>query len=347
MPDDALIERLDTLRESYSGRLRAANGLLTALKGSTGALSKANRAFRDYAEGDPSPLLDEEKLACARQAFESSRLKDEAVDPLLPELRRETKALTDAVAALRDAATSLRGEAVDVVKLDKALTTLRDGRIQDDAISALLPSLDDELQQGQVMLGATFGDALRHALAERGVSAGGRPPRYEVGRFEIDADFAKRGASISYGKELVVKRVPLSVEAVVRAYEREVKAIMGRNEDPQRWMESFRNAWELARRQGAGGRANITACYFQFVLLRQSRGFRAAPGKGTIVDYTRAQFAYDFYELTQRQRLAYDGKRVVMHPAAKSQAESAERSIFIVQGESPHDGEYIGDVSFE
>ena len=156
--------------------------------------------------------------------------------------------MTSLAGALKDAAAALRGDSVDVIKLGHAYVVLQSAKIQDAALTALLPDVGQELEQAQYALGDTFGQALRAALAEQGIAIGGRPPRFEVGRFEIAANFVSRGASISYGKDVVVKRAPLSVEAVLKAYPREAKAIMGRNEDGARWVEQFYQAWENARR---------------------------------------------------------------------------------------------------
>src|SRR5436305_10501148 len=90
MPNDSLISAIEGLRETYSQRQRATNGLLAALKGTTGALSKANRSLREYA--DQNANLNRAELAQAQQAFGAARLKDEAIDPLMPDLRREVSA---------------------------------------------------------------------------------------------------------------------------------------------------------------------------------------------------------------------------------------------------------------
>jgi hypothetical protein len=347
MPNDALIAALDRLRDSYSQRQKATNGLLTALKGATSALGKANRTLREYAEQNPNG--GSSTLTQAQQAFNTSQLKEEAVDPLLPELRREMKTLAVLVTALKDALAALRGEAVDVVKLGRAYTSLQSAKLQDGALVALLPELDQELQQAQRSLSDSFGLALRHALADLGIALGGRPPRFEIGPFELDANFVARTAALSYGKNLVSKRVPLSVEASINAYQRESKAIMGRNEDGGRWMEQFYSAWETVRRRRgtAEPRANIVECYLEMVLLRQPRAFRSAPSKSAFIDYSRAQFAYDFFTFTSRQRLEYKGLRAFGLVATKSQADNPERSFWIVEGDSPHDGRYIADVKFD
>ena len=345
MSTDTLLAALTELRDRLTQRQRAANGLLTSLKGTTGALARTNRLLADYAaqrDDDASRAL-----MAAREAFGSSRIKDEAIDPLVPDLRREVKALTAQTAALREASAALQGEATDVVKLGRAIRVLRETKVEEPALAELLPELDRELQAAQQALGVTFGRTLRDAFGGLGIEIGGRPPRFEIGRFELSANFVSRTATLLYGKEVVVPSIPLSVEAIARAYQRETKAIMGRNEDGARWMEQFHQAWEnVQRRRGVEGRANVVECYVELVLLRQPRAFRSEPSKRRFTDYSRAQFAYDLFEFADRQRRDVRGLRVAAHTATKSQADSAERAIWIVEGERPHDGRYVADIAF-
>ncbi|HZS90136.1 MAG TPA: hypothetical protein VFE42_21890 [Chloroflexota bacterium] len=346
MPNETLIAAIDSVREIYSQKQRAATNLQKALKGATGALTKAGRALNEYA--GQNGAVDGARLAQAQDAFADPRLKDGAVAPLLPELRREIKALSGTVTALRDAQAALRGEAVDAVRLGHAYKVLRESKLEDDEIEALLGDIDRELQEAQRTLGATFGHALRGALAEQGITVRGQPPRFEIGRFEIEADFVGRHATISHGKNLVARRVPLSVDAVIRAYQREARAIEGRKEDGERWIEQFFNAWTIARqkRDKADLRANIVDCYYEMVFMRQGRNFHSEPLKSIFVDYRRAQFAHDFYEFAEVQRRSYKGQRVFAHGATKSQTDSADKSIWICEGADPHTGRYIADVVF-
>jgi hypothetical protein len=343
MANETVIDALERLRTDQNQRLRAANTVLTTLKGATGALTKANRALNDYADefdgnGDGA-------LTSARQSLNGLRLREEVVDPLAPALRREARALTGQVTALRDALTALRAEPVDVIRLGRAVAALHAVRTPDVALGALLPELDQALAEGQRNLGDEFGVGLRAAVAALGRELGGRPPRFEIGRFEVVANFVSRRAAISYGKELLNKNVPLSVEAVVKAYQTEAKAIAGRNEDPDRWMAQLQEAYTQARggpnagEPRPGARVNIVAVLFELVLLRQARGFRSAPSKRAFVDYSRAQFAHDFASLADR-------RRVRAHVATKSQADSSDKSLWLVEGSGPHDGSYIADIEF-
>lgn len=345
MPDENLIAALDRLRETYNQRQRSTNNLLNALKGTISALSKTNRSLRDYADQNP----DGNGLGQTLQAFSTLRVKDEAIDPVMPQLKRDAKQFSTLDTALKDALAALRAESVDVIKLGRARSALQSSRVRDAGLGEVLPQIDYELEQAQRALGDTFGVALRDAFAQQGIELGGRPPRFEIGRFELVADFVSRTGSLSYGKNLLTKRVPLSVEAVLRTYEREAKAIMGRNEDGPRWMEQLYNAWETVRRKRliSEPRVSIVECFLELALLRQSRAFRSAPTKNGFVEYTRAQFAYDFYKFTSETPVLHNGLRAFGLVATKSQADNAERSIWIVEGDNPHAGRYIADVKFD
>ena len=120
MPNETLLAQLDALRDAYAQRDKTALALLAALKGTTNAHNKAAKALREYGEQDATV-----DVSGAQGAFGQLRLKEETIDPLAAELRRETKTLAGLVAALKDAGAALRSEPVDVVRLDKALTALQ------------------------------------------------------------------------------------------------------------------------------------------------------------------------------------------------------------------------------
>src|SRR5205807_1601726 len=123
-----LISALEDVRDTYSQRQRTTNSLVAALRAATGSLGKAGRSLNEYAGQGPG--LDRAKLGQAQEAFDALRLKDDAIDPLLPDLRREVKAITGVLAALREALTALRGDTVDVVALDHAYNALQAARLQ-------------------------------------------------------------------------------------------------------------------------------------------------------------------------------------------------------------------------
>jgi hypothetical protein len=338
MPNEILITQLDTLRETYSQQQKTNANLQNALKSVTVGQNKAQKALRDYrANVDVNNAI---------EAFNRSRLKEETVDPLLPDLKRELKTLLGTVNALKEAATALRSEPVDVVQLDKALSVLQSASAQD--IQDLLPELMQELDLAQRNLGDEFGQKLRDELAKQGIQIGGRAPKFEIGRFELEANFAKRFITVRYGKDVVIPRAPITAEAAVKAYQNALKTVTGRNTDGKAWMAQFHEAYQTAkRRRGIDGtRVNIVDCYIEMVLLRQGRAFISEPSKRTFTDYSRAQFIYDFYEFTNPQHLDPQGQSVKAHSATKSQTDSPAKSMWIVEGDSPYDGRYISDIEF-
>jgi hypothetical protein len=342
MPNEPLIQQLELLRDNYTRQQKAASALQAALKNVTNVQNRIQKAFSQYVEQNSGVDVNN-----AQTVFANDRLKEDAVDPLLPDLRRELKGLAAISGALKDALSALSSEPVDVVRLDKAVSHLQTAAPQD--IADVIPELNEELELAQRALGDEFGAKLRDALAEQGIGIGGRAPKFEIGRFELEANFAKRFIVLRYGKDVVVPHASITVDAALKAYQTATKLIGGRTQDGKAWIAQFYEAYQRARRKlGVDGvRVNIVECYVEMVILRQGRAFSSEPSKRTFTDYSRAQFIYDFFEYANLQRIAHNGQVVRAHSATKSQADSAAKSMWIVEGDTPYDGRYIADVEFE
>lgn len=346
MPDDMLITQLENLREAYSQKQRTTNALISGLKNAASALTKASRALDDYANTNGG--IDQADLSQAQQGIGAARLKEEVADALLPDLRREVKAYVTLIIGFKDALAALGSDPVDVVRLDRAYATLQPFSEQDATLESLMPGLVGEIEEAQKQLGYVFGSALRDVMAEIGVEVTGTPPRFEAGRYEIVADFVTRKATITYGKIEVAKKVPLSLDAIVKAYQRAVNAIEGRSEDGQTWIRQLHAAWEMAilKRSKSTHRATIIDCYYEMVLLRQNRTFNNDPSKNSFADYSRAQFTYDLAEFIWQQHLNYEGLNVELHTATQSHWGSTSKCMWVVDGNGPHDGRYVSDIEF-
>jgi hypothetical protein len=346
MPDDMLIAQLAGLREAYTQKQKTTNALISGLKNAATALVKASRVLDDYANTNGG--LDQDSLAQAQQGIGAARLKEEVADAFLPDLRREVKAYVKLITGLKDAIAALGSDPVDVVKLDRAYATLQPFSEQDATLEDIMPGLAGEFEEAQKQLGNIFGSALRDAMAEIGVEVTGTTPRFEAGRYEIVADFVTRKATINYGKLELAKKVPLSLDAIIKAYQREVKNIEGRSEDGQGWMRQLYEAWEMAilKRGKSTRRASIVDCYYEMVLLRQNRTFNNDPSKRSFADYSRAQFTYDLVEFAWQQRLSHEGFYAQLHTATQSQSDSPSKSMWVVDGNGPHDGRYVSDLEF-
>jgi len=341
MTNASLLQQLDTLRENYSRQQKAATVLQASLKSMTDAQNRVQKALTDYREQNTGT-----DVSNSQSLIESARLKDTVVDPLLPDLRRELKTLGVITSALKDAAAALRNDPLDVVRFAKALAALQ--TVPQANITSLLPELNTELELGQRALGDEFGERLRDALAQQGIQIRGRGTKFVIGRFELNANFVQRVVTIRYGQDIVIPRAPITVEAAVKAYQNAAKLVTERQQDGKTWMAQFYDAYQVTRlkRNADSARVNLVDCYIELVLLRQGRAFVSEPSKRTFSEYTRAQFIYDFYELTNQQRLAHNGQYVRAHVATKSQTDNPIKSMWIVEGDSPYDGRYIADVEF-
>ncbi len=341
MPNESLIQQIETLRDRFVRQQKAASTLQSSLKTVTDAHNRVQKALSDY--GEQNSATDVNNL---QTTLVNTRLKETVIDPLLPDLRRELKSVTTMVAALKDVANALHSEPVDVAKLDKGIGLLRPSGQSD--VDNLLPELDRELELAQRALGDEFGGKLRDALAEQGIGIAGRAPKFEIGRFELEANFAKRFVTLLYGRDVVVPRAPITVDATMKAYQNAAKLIAGRSQEGQSWIAQFYAAYDNARRKRDGNnpRVNIVDCYVEFAFLNQGRNFLSEPSKRTFKDYSRAQFIYDFYEYADRQRLTHNGQAVKAHSATKSQTDNPTKSMWIVEGDTPYDGRYIADIEF-
>src|SRR3954464_4052222 len=105
MQNSSLLTAVEDVQETYTQRLRTLKNLLGAFKNTSSALGKANRTLRDYVTLAPTTT---ETAETAQQTFASLRLKDEVLDPMSAELRRELKLTGDIDTALKDAANALR-----------------------------------------------------------------------------------------------------------------------------------------------------------------------------------------------------------------------------------------------
>jgi len=342
MPNEALIQQLETLRDTYNQQQKAAAVLQTTFKAVTDTQNKVRKALSDYSAQNTGADVNQ-----ANETFATLRLKEDTIDPLGPNLRREIKTLASLTTALKDAATALRGEPVDVVRLDKALTILQTASQQN--IQAVLSELREEVTLAQRVLSDEFGSKLRDALAQQGVTIVRYGAKFGIGQLELDANFAKRFMTLRYGKDIVNPRISITVDATLKAYTAAAKDIMGRNQDGKSWMAHFYDAYQIAlrKRNSTESRVNIVECYIELVLLRQGRLFASEPSKRTFTDYSRAQFIYDFYEYANTKRLSVNGLVVKASTATKSVTDNPAKCMWIVEGDSPYDGRYIGDIEFE
>ena len=338
MPDTQssdLIQALDGLRDGVAQKEKLIKTTLADFKNAAAITQKAAKRLPELAALNLGLNLPDASL------FEA--VKEQGIDPFRASLQRELRAYGKTLAALKTALGALRAEA-DVVRLSKAYAGLE--ALGQPEFARHLATFQDHLKQANDDLAFGFGKQLKAALGERGLSLEVNGSKYEIGRFEVEVNFNKRAAALRYGKDVVIPKVTLSVEGVLKAYDAADKLITQRGEDGAKWLELLYKAWEgLSRKQASREPSvNLMECYLELTVLRQGRNFRIEPSKRSFADYTRAQFAYD---LDQFKGLKHNGNGVHLHVATKSQTDSPDRVIWLVTGDAPHDGKYMSAIVFE
>lgn len=271
------------------------------------------------------------------------------------DLDPQFKALRKVMSALRTATRLAAEEKADALPMHKALVKLETAaaEVENDTLDAAVNAFTAATNQALDNLAYDFAKDLRDSFADRGETVSGRPPVLAVGMLTLRIDMAARKGQWLYGKEALTRPVPLSINGIIKAYDRQAKRIAGREIKTAEYLQELYKAWDdclqKRSRRPAGGRINIVEVHSQITLNRQTTRFWNAPSRSTFKDYDRALFARDLCILREEQvtQLTVDGKllRLRLGVATKSQAEQANRSLWL-----PDDaltGEYYSDVTFD
>lgn len=268
-------------------------------------------------------------------------------------LEPRARALRNATAALKQAIKLAADEQADALPMQKALVKLQEAAelVADDALRAATTTFQAETERALDALAFEFARDLKGAFAARGLEVTGRPPSLAVSDLVLNIDMAARKAGWFYGKEVLTRPIPLSLNAIMKAFEGEKRAILERELDTGAFLQELYKTWaevlEGRNRRPQGGRVNLIETYSKLVLNRQSGRFWNAPSRSTFRDYPRPLFVRDLVLVQSAPTLSVDGerRRLFLGVATKAQAESVSRSLWLPQG--PFDGSYYADLAFE
>lgn len=279
---------------------------------------------------------------------------------LVEELQRTQQALAPRAGALRAATAALeqalklaREEKPDALPMQKALVKLQGAaeRVADEALEAATARFGTETEKALGALAFEFAKDLREAFQARGLEVVGRPPTLAVNELLLNIDMASRKAQWLYGKEALTRPIPLSLSAIVKAFEGQKRTILERELDTEVFLRELHKTWQELlggrNRRPQGGRINVIEVYSKLVLNRQSGRFWNAPSRSTFRDYPRPLFVRDLVLAQPSPTITAESERqrLLLGVATKSQAESASRSLWLPQG--PFDGSYYSDLAFE
>lgn len=274
------------------------------------------------------------------------------------ELDPQFKALRDATAALRQAVSLAGDEKMDALAMQKALGKLQQAakQVENEKLQAAVHTFGTATQAALDALAFAFAHDLKETFEQRGQRVEGRPPTLVVGELVLQIDIGARKAQWFYGKEALTRPIPLSISAILQAYEAQRKAIVQRTLEIPAFLSELHKAWQdlvgerdqqKSQRRANTNRTNLVETYSKVVLNRQSPRFWNAPSRGTFRDYERPLFVRDLVLAQATPTVTVNGQthRLRLGVATKSQADSASRSMWLPNG--PLDGEYYSDITFE
>ncbi len=268
-------------------------------------------------------------------------------------LEPRAKALRMATGALKQAL-AFAGEAkADAVPMQKALLKLQEAAelVDDEALRAATEHFQVETEKALDAVTFEFAKDLREVFTARGLEVTGRPPTLAVSDLVLSIDIAARKAQWFYGREALTRPLPLSLNAIMKAFEQQKRVVLERELDTEAFLHELQTTWSQVlgekSRRPQGGRVNIIETYSKLVLNRQSGRFWNAPSRRTFRDYPRPLFVRDLVLAHRSPTVTVDGaqQRLFLGVATKSQAESASRSLWLPQ--TPFEGSYYADVAFE
>ncbi|MCP4167708.1 MAG: hypothetical protein GY759_17710 [Chloroflexi bacterium] len=266
-------------------------------------------------------------------------------------LEPQFKALRATMGALKLATKLASEEKLDALAMQKALTMLTQAneQLEDTSLQAATDAFAAETQTALDALAFQFARDLKDVFESRGETVAGRPPTLVVGGLVLHIDSAARKAQWFYGKEALTRPIPLSINAILKAYGQQQKAIIQREVDAEVFLDELYKAWQKlrAKQKRPPNRMNIVKTYSRLVINRQSSRFWNNPSRSTFKDYSRPLFVRDMVLIQATPTVTIDGRiyHVRLGVATKSQADSASRSMWLPNG--PLDGEYYSDITFE
>lgn len=273
------------------------------------------------------------------------------------------KALKAANSALTAAARLAAQEKLDalpmqkaLVKLEQAAALVKDASLEDPALDSATAAFAEATQSALDSLAFQFARDLKESFEARGQEVEGRPPTLVVDELVLQIDIANRKAQWFYGKEALTKPLPLSLNGIIKAYDRQRKAILERKDETPAFLAELYKAWddlmtektEKSGRRPSGNRINLVEVYAKLVLNRQATRFWNSPSRSTFKDYERHFFVRDLVLANEAgARVTVDGTsyRLSLGTATKSQADNAMRSVWVPS--SALDGNFYSDITFE
>lgn len=254
------------------------------------------------------------------------------------------KPLENALRALKDPHRNAVALMEAVALLEKASTDLTLPAGYQKTVRQLRALSDEKLSE----LEFAFARDLREAFKEKGLKLSGTPSELIADLFVIKVDMRRKQVEMTFSRQPVTeKKIKLSVEQVINAFERAQREICERSVDANELLEDLFEAYQRVLKlmgKQMGARASIVDCYRELVLVRQPLSFRKNPSKQSFRDYPKTHFAFDMLQLRRRQKMTHQGHRLNLGTATIDVGSDTARAMFLATGAT--EGQFIKDLYF-
>jgi len=199
-------------------------------------------------------------------------------------------------------------------------------------ISQLIESLDGQLHTLQRRTRESFPSDLRQSCESAKLDFKALQDGFGVGPFLVTVDVQKETASFQYARVLVVKDVPLNVQAIVAQATSLKATLLDSPVDFPKFQSQLCEAMRVAvaRRENrlptGELRADLPAVFREMCIIRQPA---SATTKRTLGDYPLPRFVVELKQFLQSDQNIHAGPQFRLEPAVIENTKNPKKSIFI------------------
>ena len=237
----------------------------------------------------------------------------------------------------------------DLAKAQKLLNQLQAGAPPETPGAEAAVAVKSWCEQEERQRPLRFGRMLREAAEGAGLSyqqLGASPPTVRIDPFNIELDFKKGEAEISYSR-LELATVPLDCDQILRERARLLSSLESAEFEPADYLAKV---FEAYRRTLAshnlkwGERVDLVELLPELAFLQQNERFRKDPVREAFKPYGKVRFAYDLARLRRARHLEHLGARLTLGTATLGSTRQKDRVMFL---EEAGQGQYYLSLAFQ
>ena len=237
----------------------------------------------------------------------------------------------------------------DLVKAQKLLNQLQASAPPETPGAEAATAVKSWCEQEERQRPLRFGRMLREAAEGAGLSyqqLGASPPTVRIDPFNIELDFKKGEAEISYSR-LELATVPLDCDQILRERARLLSSLESAEFEPADYLAKIFEAYRrtlAAHGLKWGERVDLVELLPELAFLQQSERFRKDPVREAFKPYGKVRFAYDLARLRRARHLEHLGARLTLGTATLGSTRQKDRVMFL---EEAGQGQYYLSLAFQ